>query len=85
MARLPQIADELLEQSEDGEAFLEIHSSRAKAGWTPPRTVRIGDAYFRLEQLAQGNAPRPFVFRLRRVAAGAPGRTVIVYESPREV
>jgi hypothetical protein len=33
MARLPEIADELLEQSEDGEAFLEIHSSRAKAEW----------------------------------------------------
>src|SRR5258705_4753730 len=85
VARLPEIADELLEQSGDGEAFLEIHSSRAKAEWIPPRTVRIGEAYFRLEQLAQGNAPRPFVFRLRRVAAGAPGRTVIVYESPREV
>src|SRR5229473_3130255 len=72
-------------RSLDGEALLEIHSSRAKAEWIPPRTVRIGDTYFRLEQLTQGNAPRPFVFRLRRVAAGAPGRTVIVYESPREV
>jgi hypothetical protein len=85
VARLPEIADELLEQSEHGEAFLEIHSSRAKAEWIPPRTVRIGDAYFRLEQSRQGNAPRPFVFRLRPVAAGAPGRTVIVYQSPREV
>jgi hypothetical protein len=85
VARLPEIADELSEQSEDGEAFLEIHSSRAKAEWIPPRTVRIGDAYFRLEQLRQGHAPRPFVFRLRRMAAGAPGRTVIVYESPREI
>jgi hypothetical protein len=85
VASLPEIADELLEQSAGGEAFLEIHSSRAKAEWIPPKTVRIGDAYFRLEQLAQGNAPRPFIFRLRRVAAGAPGRTVIVYESPRAI
>jgi hypothetical protein len=85
VAGLPGIADELLEQSAGGEVFLEIHSSRAKAQWIPPKTVRSGDAYFRLEQLAQGNAPRPFIFRLRRVAAGAPGRTVIVYESPRAI
>jgi hypothetical protein len=84
-ARLPEVADELLERSEGGEAFLEIHSSRAKAEWVPPRTVRIGDAYFRLEQLARGEKPRPYIFRLRRVAAGVPGRTVIVYESPREI
>jgi hypothetical protein len=81
-ARFQEVADELVELSEGGEAFLEIHSSRAKAEWIPPKTVRIGDVYFRLEQLAQGNVPRPFIFRLRRLAAGAPGRTVIVYESP---
>ncbi len=84
-ARFPEVADELVERFEGGEAFLEIHSSRAKAEWTPPKTVRIGDAYFRLEELKQSNAPRPFIFRMRRVAAGAPGRTVIVYESPREI
>jgi len=76
-----EVADEPVELSEGGEAFLEIHSSRAKAEWIPPKTVRIGDVYFRLEQLAQGNVPRPFIFRLRRLAAGAPGRTVIGYES----
>lgn len=81
-ARFQEVADQLVELSEGGEAFLEIHSSRAKAEWIPPKTVRIGDVYFRLEQLAQGNVPRPFIFRLRRLAAGAPGRTVIVYESP---
>jgi len=81
-ARFQEVADELVELSEGGEAFLEIHSSRAKAEWIPPKTVRIGDVYFRLEQLAQGDVPRPFIFRLRRLAAGAPGRTVIVYESP---
>jgi hypothetical protein len=82
VARFQEVADELVELSESGEAFLEIHSSRAKAEWIPPKTVRIGDVYFRLEQLTQGNLPRPFIFRLRRLAAGAPGRTVIVYESP---
>ncbi len=57
--RLPEVADELLERSEGGEAYLEIHSSHSKAEWVPPKTVRIGDAYFRLEQLASGEKPRP--------------------------
>lgn len=83
--RLPEIADELLERFEGGEAYLEIHSSHGKPEWVPPKTVRIGDSYFRLEQLATGEKPRPYIFRLRRVAAGVPGRNVIVYEPPREI
>lgn len=83
-ARFSEVADELTEHTEDSEVILEIHSSRTKPEWTPPKTVRIGKSYFRLEHLAEGQAPRPFIYRLRRVAAGAPGRTVIVYESPRE-
>jgi hypothetical protein len=83
--RLPVVADELLERSEGGEAYLEIHSSHRKAEWIPPKTVRIGDSYFRLEQLAAGEKPRPYIFRLRRVAAGVPGWNVIVYEPPSEI
>jgi hypothetical protein len=83
--RLPVIADQLLERSEGGEAYLEIHSSHTKAEWIPPKTVRIGDSYFRLEQLAAGEKPRPYIFRLRRVAAGVPGWNVIVYEPPSEI
>ncbi|HVH50194.1 MAG TPA: hypothetical protein VM781_00900 [Candidatus Bathyarchaeia archaeon] len=83
--RLPEVADELLERSEGGEAYLEIHSSHRKAEWIPPKTVRIGEAYFRLEQLAAGEKPRPYVFLLRRVAAGVPGWNVIVYQPPRDV
>jgi hypothetical protein len=83
--RLPEIADELLERSEGGEAYLEIHSSHTKAEWVPPKTVRIGDSYFRLEQLAWGEKPRPYIFRLRRVATGVPGWNVIVYEPPRDI
>src|SRR5260370_18397268 len=80
-ARFQEVADELVELSEGSEAFLEIHSSRAKAEWIPPKTVRIGDVYFRLEQLAQGNVPRPFIFRLRRLAAGRPAGNRFVNET----
>ncbi len=83
--RLPVVADELLERSEGGEAYLEIRSSHRKVEWVPPKTVRIGDSYFRLEQLAAGEKPRPYIFRLRRVAAGVPGWNVIVYEPPRDI
>ena len=71
--RLPEIADELLERSEGGEAYLEIHSSHTKAEWVPPKTVRIGDSYFRLEQLASGEKPRPYIFRLRQAGCGSSG------------
>jgi hypothetical protein len=66
-----------------GESFLEIRASRPKPEWVPPRVVRIGAAYFRLEELSQGKSPRPFVFALRRLAAGVPGRSVILYQAPR--
>ena len=83
VSRLPEVEDELVESTCTGESFLEIHSSRPKPEWIPPRVVRIGDAYFRLEQISQGKSPRPFVFALRRLAAGVPGRSVILYQAPR--
>ncbi len=61
VSRLPELEDELVESTRAGESFLEIHASRPKPEWVPPRVVRIGDAYFRLEQLSQGKSPRPFV------------------------
>ena len=83
VSRLPEVEDELVESTCTGESFLEIHSSRPKPEWIPPRVVRIGDTYFRLEQISQGKSPRPFVFALRRLAAGVPGRSVILYQAPR--
>jgi hypothetical protein len=83
VSRLPEIADELLEAPCGEESFLEIHSSRPKKEWIPPKIVRIWDAYYRMEQASTGKPPRPFVFRLKRLKAGVPGRTVIVYEAPR--
>jgi hypothetical protein len=83
ISRLPEVEDELVESTCAGESFLKIHSSRPKPEWIPPRVVRIGDAYFRLEQISQGKSPRPFEFALRRLAAGVPGRSVILYQAPR--
>ena len=80
--RLPHLEDECRESGEGAESMLEIHASHPKAEWNPPRVVRMGDTYYRLEDAAQGKPPRPFIYRLRRLAAGVPGRTVIFYERP---
>ena len=80
--RLPKLDDECKEVVEGEELFLEIHASHAKVDWIPPRVVRTEDVYFRLEQAMSGEVPRPFIYRLRRLTAGVPGRAVIVYERP---
>jgi hypothetical protein len=79
----PEMADEMVELNEGDDLVIEIHSPLPKPEWIPPKTVRIGDSYFRLEQATPGKSPRPFVFRLRGLTAGVPGRTVIVYEHVR--
>jgi hypothetical protein len=82
--RLPQVEDQVLEAAagSDEEFLLEVHSSRPKPEWIPPRIVKIADTYFRLEHVETRKSPRPFIFRLRRLAGGVPGRAVIVYEAP---
>jgi hypothetical protein len=82
-ARLSQVPDELSVSKNSAEEFLEIRASRAKPDWTPPRVVRYEDRYYRLEECSRGSGARPFVYRLRRLAAGVPGRTVLIY-SPDE-
>jgi hypothetical protein len=87
-ARSQDIPDEVIESAViegGGDSMMEIPSCRPKEGWTPPRTVRIGDCYFRLEHAERSRGPRPYSFTLRRLAAGVPGRTVIVYDDPRHV
>jgi hypothetical protein len=71
--------DELRFRREGGEELLEIRASRRKADWIPPRVVRIEDAYYRLEDSAMKTGPRPFLYRLRRLSAGVPGRSVLLY------
>jgi hypothetical protein len=82
-ARLSQVPDELCVVRNAGEEFLEIRAWRAKSEWTPPRTVRYEDRYYRLEECARGSAPRPFIYKLRKLSKGVPGRTVLIY-SPEE-
>jgi hypothetical protein len=82
-ARLSQVPDEHCIQKDSAEEILEIRAWRAKPDWDPPRVVRYEDRYYRLEDCARGSGPRPFVYKLRRLAAGVPGRTVLIY-SPDE-
>ncbi len=78
-ARLSQVPDELHVVVNGAEEFLEIRAWRAKPGWTPPRTVRFEDLYYRLEETARGSAPRPYIYKLRKLSKGVPGRTVLNY------
>jgi hypothetical protein len=82
-ARLSQVPDELCVSKNAAEEFLEIRAWCEKPDWTPPRVVRYEERYYRLEDFSRGPAPRPFVYKLRRLAAGVPGRTVLIY-SPHE-
>ena len=82
-ARLSQVADEHCVIKCEAEEFLEIRACRAKPEWTPPRVVRYQDRYYRLEESFRKSGARPFIYKLRRLAAGVPGRTVLLY-SPEE-
>jgi hypothetical protein len=79
IASLPLIPDELFLTRDGPDELLEIRACRAKPEWTPPRVVRHEDRYYRLETFAEGIAPRPFIYKLRRLSAGVPGRTVLIY------
>jgi hypothetical protein len=79
MARLRTVSDELSVEKSGGEELLHVHSCRPKADWTPPRVVRLDDEYYRLEFCSRGMGARPFRYTLRRLPAGVPGRTVLVY------
>ena len=81
-AGVAELPDELHESTQGSESLLEIHSCRAKSEWIPPRVVRIVDTYYRLESTSEGNRPRPFIFHLRRLPAGVPGRSVLLYDPP---
>jgi hypothetical protein len=82
-ASLSQVPDELCVAKNSSEEFLEIRACRPKPYWTPPRVVRYEDRYYRLEECFRKSGPRPFVYKLRRLSAGVPGRTVLIY-SPNE-
>lgn len=73
------IPDELCVTREGADEFLEIRACRTKPDWTPPRTVKYQDTFYRLEESSRGLEPRPFRYRLRRLSAGVMSRTVLVY------
>jgi len=79
MATLPLVPDKLHFTTEGSDEILEIHSCRVKTEWTPPRVVRYEDRYYQLEACSERSTPRPFVYTLRRLSAGVPGRTVLIY------
>jgi len=79
MATLPSVPDELRFTTKGSDEILEIRACRAKPDWTPPRVVRHEDRYYRLEACSHGTAPRPFIYALRRLPAGVPGRAVLIY------
>lgn len=82
LAREGEQPDELRFRKEEGEELLEIRASRRKPDWDPPRVVYIEDAYYRLEASATKTGPRPFLYTLRRLSAGVPGRNVLIYSPP---
>jgi hypothetical protein len=75
----PVVPDELCFSKNGADEILEIRASRRKLDWTPPKTVRYKETFYRLEGSSEGQEPRPFRYRLRRLTAGVMGRTVLVY------
>jgi len=81
VARLEEVPDELHPSKVAEEEYLEIRACRKKEDWIAPKTVRVDDVYYRLEDSSVEKGARPFRYRLRRLAAGVPGRTVLLYSS----
>jgi|HubBroStandDraft_2_1064218.scaffolds.fasta_scaffold00948_10 hypothetical protein len=82
VARLSSVQDELFFRSSGTEELLEVSASSRKDDWNPPRVVRYGDGYYRLEAFSLESGPRPFRYSLRRLPAGVPGRSVLIYSPP---
>jgi hypothetical protein len=81
LLRHPALPDEVHHfTNELGDVML-VSSSRPKTGWEPPRIVRCENDYYRLETSSEQTGPRPFMYHLRRLPAGVPGRKVIYYST----
>jgi hypothetical protein len=80
----PLIPDLVTRDDSRADWQLRIESSRAKREWNAGRLLRYEDRYYRIESCWQEGGPRPFVFLLNALAAGAPSRSVIIY-SPETV
>jgi hypothetical protein len=82
LLRLPVLPDELVHTKDADGEVLTVCSSRPKAGWDPPRVVFSDSVYYRLERVSERPDARPYVYLLRRLPAGVPGRSVIHYTAP---
>jgi hypothetical protein len=86
--RNPALPDEVRYSEDATGEVMSVASSLPKSGWEPPRIIRSRDVYYRLEAASEQSGPRPFLYVLRRLPAGVPGRTVITYSpddpSPRK-
>jgi hypothetical protein len=79
--RNPALPDEVRYSEDATGEVMSIASSRPKSGWDPPRIIRCKDIYYRLETASEQSGPRPFLYVLRRLPTGVPGRTVITYST----
>jgi hypothetical protein len=75
----PVLPDEVRYSADANGEVMSIRSSRPKSGWEPPRIIRCNDIYYRLDATSELSGSRRFVYVLRRLPAGVPGRTVITY------
>jgi hypothetical protein len=76
---LPMVPDEICSLRNEMEEIMEIRACRRKEDWIPPRVVRYQNGFYRLEGSSRGSASRPFLYTLRRLSAGVPGRNVLLY------
>jgi hypothetical protein len=58
---------------------LKIESSLAKRDWAAGRLLRYNGNFYRIESCAETTGLRPFVYQLRRLAAGFTSRSMILY------
>jgi hypothetical protein len=79
---IPEVCDAVYPSKDESGETLEICASRQKKEWDPPRVIRFEGTYYRLESCSVGAGARPFRYMLRRLAAGVPGRTVLLYDPP---
>jgi len=81
VARLEDVGDKVRFQKEGEDEVLEIWACRRKEDWDPPKTVKVDEAFYRLEEGRVGAGARPYQYRLRKVEAGVMGRTVLTYRT----
>lgn len=79
VARLPLVDDEVRAGAGGSRDLLEVRSCRPKPDWHISRLVRFEDGYYRVESCGRAKGPRPFLFSLRKLPAGVPGRSVLIY------